>query len=360
MQLGEDLLSATSFADFPPAFQRAECQTRRAMQAIRSVPAQIGGGSELHSLNEWSRFQACHALPSLYSGSMKNTGLLLFALLASVCGAAAQVTVEVTPEQQQFLPGEAIRMAVRVTNRSGQTLQLGKDADWLSFSVEARDGFIVLQTGDVPVVQPFDLESSKVATKHVDLAPYFNIIKPGRYSVTAAVKIKDWTTQITSEPQAFDVVRGVKIWEQEFGVPPTSPADHAAPEVRKYALQKAVFADNMKLYLRLTDAAETQIYKVLPIGPMVSFSRPESQIDPQSNLHLIYQTGSRTLLYNEINPQGDVIRRQTYDYTTTRPRLKMDDTGKVNVIGGVRRLTDNDIPPSSELPLTDLGHPSKP
>jgi hypothetical protein len=292
---------------------------------------------------------------------MKNTALLLvaMALLAFVGQAAAQVTVEVVPAQDQFLPGEALPVAVKITNRSGQTLQLGKDEDWLTFSMEARDGFIVLKTGEVPVVQAFELESSQVATKHVNLGPYFNVTKPGRYSVTAAVKIKDWNAQITSEPHYFDVARGVKIWEQEFGVPPATPGEHAAPEVRKYALQKSVGVSSMKLYLRLTDAAETQVYKVFPVGPMVSFSRPETELDPQCNLHLIYQTGSHTLLYSEISPEGEVIRRQTYDYTATRPRLKVDDAGKINVVGGVRRLSDNDIPPSSELPLaTDIHKPA--
>ena len=292
---------------------------------------------------------------------MKNTALLLAALLAFGGVAAAQVTVEVVPAQDQFLPGEALPVAVKITNRSGQTLQLGKDEDWLTFNMEARDGFIVLKTGEVPVAQGFDLESSQVATKHVNLGPYFNITKPGRYSVTASVKIKDWNAQVTSEPRFFDVARGVKIWEQEFGVPPASPGEHALPEVRKYALQKSVGMNSMKLYLRLTDAAETQVYRVFPVGPMVSFSRPETELDPQSNLHLIYQTGSHTLLYSEISPEGEVLRRQTYNYTDTRPRLKADTAGKVNVVGGVRHLSDDDIPPSSELPLATENHkPAKP
>ena len=59
----------------------------------------------------------------------------------------AQVRVEVTLDQEQFLPGEALPAAVRITNRSGQTLHLGGQADWLTFSVESRDGFIVVKNG---------------------------------------------------------------------------------------------------------------------------------------------------------------------------------------------------------------------
>lgn len=291
---------------------------------------------------------------------MKNLGLLLFVLLASLCGASAQVTVEVIAEQDQFLPGEAIPVAVRMVNRSGQTLHLGKEADWLNFSVEATDGFVVFNSGPVPVVQEFDLESSKMATKHVDLAPYFNVTKPGRYTVTAAVKIKDWNAQMTSQPQKFDIVQGVKVWEQEFGVPSASNTNQGQPEVRKYTLQKAVYRSNTKLYLRVTDGPESQVFRVFPIGPMVSFSRLEPQLDKLSNLHLAYQTGSHTFLYNVINPQGEVIQRQTFDYTTSRPRLKMDDSGKITVMGGVRHFADNDIPPSGELLSSDVVKPPQP
>src|SRR5262245_31982051 len=92
--------------------------------------------------------------------------------LGSLRIASAQVRVEVTLDQEQFLSGEALPAAVRVTNRSGQTLHLGGQPDWLTFSVESREGSIVVKNGEVPVLGEFTLESSKVATKVADLAPY--------------------------------------------------------------------------------------------------------------------------------------------------------------------------------------------
>ena len=82
--------------------------------------------------------------------------------------------------------------AVHITNRSGQTLPLGGEDDWLTFSVESHDREIVPKTADVPVKGAFLLASSKVATKRVDLAPYFAANHPGHYSVFATVRIKDW------------------------------------------------------------------------------------------------------------------------------------------------------------------------
>ncbi len=276
---------------------------------------------------------------------MKPIAFAFVFLLAPLLRGSAQVSVEVVLEQEQFLPSEALPAAVRITNRSGQTLRLGGEPDWLTFSVESRDGFVVVKNGEVPVVGEFVLESSKVATKRVDLAPYFNLARPGRYSVSATVRIQAWDGQETSGPKDFGIIEGAKLWSREFGVPAPGGATNQTPEVRKYALQQANYLrSQLKLYLRLTDAAETKVLKVFPVGPMASFSRPEPQLDKLSNLHLLYQTGARSFSYTVINPDGDIILRQTYDYLNSRPRLAEDKEGRFGVTGGVRHPTFSDLP----------------
>jgi uncharacterized protein (DUF58 family) len=91
---------------------------------------------------------------------MKVLGLTLCALMVIPVVSRAQVTVEVVLEQEQFLGGEALPVAVRITNRSGQTLRMGNEPDWLTFSVESREGFVVVKTDEVPVLGAFELESS--------------------------------------------------------------------------------------------------------------------------------------------------------------------------------------------------------
>jgi hypothetical protein len=264
---------------------------------------------------------------------------------------SAQVSVEVTQEQDQFLPGEAMPTAVRITNRSGQDLQLGGEPDWLTFSVQGRESQVVSKRGEVPVLGNFILGSSRVATKRVDLAPYFVLTHSGRYSVTATVRIKQWNRSITSEPKRFDVIEGAKLWEQAVGVPNPAAAPDAPPEVRKFVLQQANYLKSeLRLYVRLTDATGTRTFRVLPIGPVVSFGRPEPQVDKFSNLHLLCQDGAHSFSYTVINPQGEIIARRTYEYTDTRPRLQPDMSGKILVTGGVRRPASNDVPPSPPEP----------
>jgi hypothetical protein len=285
---------------------------------------------------------------------MKILPLCVCAWLLSIFSLSAQVAVEVVLEQEQFLPSEAIPAAVRITNRSGQTLHLGDDDHWLSFGIEARDGSVVVKEGEVPVRVKggFELGSSKVATKRVNLAPYFNLATPGRYTVIASVRVQDWQKEFTTRPAVFDIIKGTKLWEQEFGIP-GSASSNGIPEVRKYILQQANYLKELKLYVRITDQPESETYKVFALNPMVSFSRPETQVDQRSNLHVLCQTGKISFVYTIINPTGEVTLRRTYDYTGSRPRLKVDDDGKISVNGGVRHISTDDFPSETEESLPD-------
>jgi hypothetical protein len=278
---------------------------------------------------------------------MKALGLWPALLATALLPAAAQVTVDITQEQEQFLPAESMPVAVRITNRSGQSLRLGQTDDWLTFAIEGRDNQVVPKLGEVPVAGEFVLESSQVVTLRMDLAPYFLLTRPGRYSVTATIQLKDWNQNIRSQPRNFDIIQGSKLWEQEIGVPDSAAGTNGTPEVRKFILQQANYLrSQLRLYVRLTDGSGGKTFRVLPIGPVVSFGRPESQVDKFSNMHLLYQSGPHPYSYVVINPNGEIIARRTYDYTDKRPRLMPDAEGKVLVNGGVRRPTANDIPPS--------------
>lgn len=256
---------------------------------------------------------------------------------------SAQVSVELSLDQEQFLPSESVPLTVKITNRSGQQLHLGADADWLTFSVESTDGFVVIKNAEVPVDGEFDLETAQSAIKHVDLQPYFAMTKPGRYKVIATLRIKDWTAQVASLPQRFDVISGALLWSSDFGVP---DGTNAAPEVRKYTLEKANYLkEQLRLYVQVSDGAVQRVYKVSALGPMVSFSRPEAQVDRMSRLNVLWQTGAAGFSYAIVNPNGSVEELDTYDNYYSRPRLTVDQNGGVVVVGGTKR------PKAYELPV---------
>jgi hypothetical protein len=184
--------------------------------------------------------------------------------------------------------------------------------------------------------------------------PYYDLSKPGRYTVAATVKITQLKDEIASAPKTFELTHGTKIWEEVFGV----PLADGTSESRKYALQKANYKKLLMLYVRVTDGDEHRVFKVLPAGPLLSFSHPEAQIDRASNLHLLFQTGARSFLYHMISPEGNVLVRQTHDYSNTRPVLHSNEDGKTFVSGGLRRETASDIPaPAATASTNDVPTP---
>src|SRR5881394_2994678 len=223
---------------------------------------------------------------------MKKLAILLGLFAGFVIPALAQVSVEVVLDQDQYLPGEPLVAGVRISNRAGQTLHLGADDSWLTVSIEARGGGVVAKTSELPVRGEFTLESSKRATKHVDLAPCFALTEVGKYDITATVRFKELAGESTSLPKSFNIIEGARLWEQDFGVPNSKAG---IPEVRKYILQQANYLKGqLRLYLRVTDASGGKVVRTVPIGMALSFSNPDPRLDKDSNLHLLYQSWARS------------------------------------------------------------------
>ena len=290
---------------------------------------------------------------------MKTFLVLILAALA-LLRASAQVSVELMLDQEQFLPSESVPVAVKITNRSGQRLHFGETANWLTFNVESTDSFVVNRSGDVPVTGEFDLESSQLAIKRVDLAPYFSLAKHGRYKLTATLRIREWAAQVVSPVKFFDVISGAKIWSQDFGVPVTG----GPPEVRRFTLEQANYLrTQLRLYVQVSDATEAQVYKVSALGPMVSFSHPEAQVDRQSRLNVLWQTGAQGFSFALVNPDGTVAATEYYENFFSRPRLTVNENGDVMVQGGTRRAKPMELPvvkSPNELPPMTKPMPTPP
>ncbi len=289
---------------------------------------------------------------------MKN----LFTFLA--CGLASghlalaqQVSVEVSVDGDQYLANEALEVNVRVINRSGQTLHLGKEPDWLTFTVSSYNNRIIPRYGEVPVVSPFVLENGERGTLKLNVAPYFGMDQPGRYRIIASVNFRELGVVAKSEPIGVDIIRGVTLWSQEFGVPKRVGEASGLPEVRKYTLQKL----SKKIYLRVSDPPGVKVFKVVLLDGAVSSETPKTQLDKASNLHLLYRTSGQSFYYWVTDPDGDLLLRQTHVYNENRPpKLEMDRQGNVQVKNGARQLSPTDFPKLDELPAPPAAKPPTP
>ena len=278
---------------------------------------------------------------------MKTVLATLGCVLGVVSAFSQGFSVQVVLEQDSYLAGETLIAKVRVSNFSGQNLRFGKEADWLTFTVENAEHSGVSRQGTVPVMGEFTLEPSMTGAKKVNLAPYFELTRAGRYSVTASVTSPELRQTAQSKPVTFDIINGSSIWQQEFGVPGTGQ-DTGMPEMRRYSLVQTLHSKSIKLYLRLTDVRQTRIFAVYPLGAMASFGSPEPQLDKFNNLHVLFQTGPRVFVHCLINPDGVLIARESYDLVSTRPVLHPESDGRVTVLGGTRHPMASDLPPPAD------------
>ncbi|MGC8886217.1 MAG: hypothetical protein ACP5MG_03560 [Verrucomicrobiia bacterium] len=265
-------------------------------------------------------------------------GLLLITAIGR-----AQIKVDLSFPQEQYLAYEPIIAVVKISNVSGQTIAFKKEDDWLDFTMETKSGRVIAKETDIPAQEDFTIQSGEVAILRIDIQPYFKVNSPDRYSATVNVKIKSWNKTFNSDPSTFDIVTGVKIWEKEFGVPkekdPNTP-----PEVRKYALLLANFKQHLRLYFRLSNVEEDKIFKMVYLGNLTSIGRPETNLDKFNNLHILYQVGAKTFKYSVISPDGRLFLRETHEYTISRPRLWLDNDGRIYIRGGARKISSDDIP----------------
>lgn len=287
--------------------------------------------------------------------------LLALLVFAAPAGIFAQLRVELEFEQETYLPHEAMFAIVRIYNSSGQNLQLGRDDQWLSFTVETSEGGVVKQIKTPDVKGEFSLPSASRARKMVNLAEAFELTKFGRYYVTATVHVADWggETFTIDRARPIGIATGVKLWESTFGLP--SQKEGGRPELRKFHLVQANHLKQLSLYVRITDDSETDSYALFPLGQLVGFSKPQPQLDRWSNLHVFYQDAARSFRYFTITPDGLLLARQTWETTDSRPSMTVNSEGRISVTGGIRRVSASDLPPpellsekkTSETPLLE-------
>lgn len=321
-------------------------------------------GEKLPSKADKSHLQVAVTAATLCS--MKATFLGLLMVLTSVTGLQAQLTatpaqtqplkVQLTTEHTQFIAQEPMEITIRVLNYTGEALQLnGSDPEWITFSVEALGNkSLVRQAAPLDVDRSIPpVGTGMMATVRVGLVPQFEISKAGRYKIVARVKAGRWG-EITSEPYFIDIVPGITMWEQEFGVP---NAEGKEPEMRKYKLIQSRNMDAPVIYVKVTDIYESRVFGLSALGKMVTQPTPEQITDRANRLHVLHQSGAKSFTYSMINYDGTVLLRMRYEYTDTRPRLRANENGDIIISGGIRVKSEYDIDPLADATAQTLTTP---
>lgn len=310
------------------------------------------------SINKrWSNIPLAPSIRAVRLESMTRlTSILL--LIVSLFPCLAQIRVDIDTNQDRYLAYEDIYVYVTISNFSGRDLLLGESEDWLSFYAKSQTGHIIRKEGQPEVKGAFIVKNSHEAMKVVSIVKNFDFSKKDQYMIQVVAKIPGFEDEYVSNEASFFIVNGVKLWEQVFGLPQSDP--NQSPELRKYSLYQATQKKKIYLYFRLSDPNDHYVYRVYPIGTMLSFSEPQAQLDGNSHLHVLNQFGARSFAYYEFSPLGEKLKQQTYQLQQGRkPKLGFKSAEGISVYDGVRVPHQTDFPKDPSRFPNYLGKPLK-
>jgi hypothetical protein len=290
--------------------------------------------------------------------NMVRLGFFLIVLVLPTVARAQLLVVETLVEEQYYLPGEKVKIGVKISNYSGQTVELGDDTQWLSLSVARGDGYILPRKSAVSVPGTFKIETGMAATRRFEIDPFFELNTPGSYTVSATVRVPEWKFSADSRTVPLHIQRGAQLWGRQFGVPKKKGDPAGAPEVRRYGIIKTRREGKLRLFVTVTDSDQFKNLGAIPVASLIGFSEPQPQLDKENNLHVLVQSGKDTFTYAVVDPDCKLVGTETYKLSGARPSLTFNSKGEIVVKNGVRHLRQGDIPFKEKLDASAVPAPA--
>lgn len=271
------------------------------------------------------------------------------------------VELQISAANTLILPGEALELDLAIRNLSGGPLVFSPNDDWLDISVvsvvkQSGEGVAMARLKPVTVNESFILGNALAAKARVEISQNFDLTRPGRYKISAAASYRGVRSPAEAEPIIVQVTSGAKLWEQEFGV--RVPDSERPPETRKYQIQRLTNLKDMRLYVTVTEGGEENILRQVRLGRTAANDNPQAKLDRLSYLHVLHQSDARLFTHTVLNPDGEVMRRETFESSGPRPTFRYEEDGRVVVVNGTRRPRADDLPQlSPDAPREPLATP---
>jgi hypothetical protein len=235
---------------------------------------------------------------------------------------------------EMFFLAENSRYAVfvKLVEPSGQEKRIGNGKFFVGKGVtvwEQTTGVLIPAGEKAGREKP---EPSKAETKPaIEERPKYGFVRQHGV-LQQSPKLEDPPVDL-KERSKFEFVRNHGVLNN-----PDEKQVDAKEETRHYALIRfATQGDNNFLYVRITDPDQGIVYGCYPLGKGLPFYKPQSQLDKDGVLHVLFQKGSRLFDYYRISPNAKVLERAEVTNMTSPPTLERSDDGLVFLRGGERR-----------------------
>ena len=73
------------------------------------------------------------------------------------------------------------------------------------------------------------------------------------------------------------------------------------------------------------------------LGHLIENTQFDAKFDATNTLNVLQLVGPKTYRLSQISPNGEVHGQWTYDAPKTKPFLRADSTGNIDIVGATRR-----------------------
>ena len=273
------------------------------------------------------------------------------AMLLLAISARAQIQVDLKFKRLQYVAYEPVVATMTITNLAGRDIELRdhKGQPWYGFEVTGGEGRN-LPPLPHPAEPALRIAAGTTVTRKINLTPIFPISDLGVYHVRANVFFADLNKFFYARAKVFEVTNARPIWQRTVG-------DPTAAGVRTFSLMSNRFPDHTSLYVRVEDKENNLVYATYSLGRMISFDEPHAEVDRENRLHVLHCSAPRIWSYSVINPDGHLLKHETYSQARTTPRLRRTNDARVAVSGGILDASASPsarnaaVPKISERPL---------
>jgi len=273
------------------------------------------------------------------------------AMLLLAISARAQIQVDLKFKRLQYVAYEPVVATMTITNLAGRDIELRdhKGQPWYGFEVTGGEGRN-LPPLPHPAEPALRIAAGTTVTRKINLTPIFPISDLGVYHVRANVFFADLNKFFYARAKVFEVTNARPIWQRTVG-------DPTAAGVRTFSLMSNRFPDHTSLYVRVEDKENNLVYATYSLGRMISFDEPHAEVDRENRLHVLHCSAPRIWSYSVINPDGHLLKHETYSQARTTPRLRRTNDARVAVSGGILDASASpsarnaSVPKISERPL---------
>ena len=252
--------------------------------------------------------------------------------LGALLSLHAQVNLALTPMKTDMVPGDPVIVKVKITNVSGQTLNLknvGKNP-WLSIhAVIGNDEDLSnLRIINSP---PLKLEAGKSTTTSINVSQLYDMTREASYKLYAVVSNPTDGQNYVSNKAYINIRGGVPIWSQIVGIPKGYPGAGGSARYSVLSLSPKQGSD---LYVKVEDVSSGQIVRCARLGAWERFGKPLVRVDATNKLHVLFLNTATIYAHATVDVSGKFGKFQFYKrMESTSPSLKNDANGNIFVSG---------------------------